>query len=73
MVGTVRKQEGEKERVQDLFLRSLEFRCRNSSGQKLKFIASTRAMRVYQKRGISPKIQRRRFGEIKVFRLRRCS
>ena len=38
---------------------------RNSSRQELKFIASTRAMRTYQKEEISPKIQRRRFGEIK--------
>ena len=34
---------------------------RNSSSQELKFIASTRATRVYQKGGISPKIQMRRF------------
>ena len=46
---------------------------RNSSSQELKFIYSTRATRVYQKRGISPKIQRRRFGEIKVFGFLRCS
>ena len=45
----------------------------NSLSQELKFISSTRAMRTYQERGISPKIQIRRFGEIKCFALRRCS
>ena len=46
---------------------------RNSSGKELKFIYSMRAPRVYQKRGISLKIQRRISGEIKVSRFRRCS
>ena len=46
---------------------------RNSSSQELKFIYSMRATHVYQKGGISPKIQRRRFGEIKVSGFWRCS
>ena len=35
-----------------------------SSGQERKFIASTRGTRGYLERGISPKIQKRRFREI---------
>ena len=49
------------------------FASRKSSRQELKFITSMWAMSVYQKGGISPKIQMRKFEEIKVFRLRRCS
>ena len=44
---------------------------RNSSRQELKFISSTRATRTYQKGGISPNIQMRRFQEIKDFGLGR--
>ena len=36
------------------------------SGQGLKFIASKKATREYQKGGISQKIQRRRFGKSKI-------
>ena len=43
---------------------------RNPPSQELKFIASIRATRSYQKRGISPKIQRRIF---EAFEIRRCS
>ena len=46
---------------------------RNSSSQELKFIYSTRATLTYQNRRILPKIQKRRFGEIGFFKLRRCS
>ena len=42
-----------------------------SSGQGLKFIALTRAMSGYKKVGVSPKIQRKSFQEIKDFRLGR--
>ena len=42
---------------------------RNSSRQELKFIALMRATRIYQKCGISLKIQRMRVWEIKDFRL----
>ena len=45
----------------------------NLSSQELKFIYLTRATHVYQKRGISPKTQMRRFGEIKVFGFMRFS
>ena len=37
---------------------------RNLSSQELKFIASTRVTCTYKKRGVSPKIQRKRFREI---------
>ena len=46
---------------------------RNPSSQELKFISSTRATHMYQEQGISLKIQRRRFGEIKGFGLKKCS
>ena len=42
---------------------------RNSLGQELKFIASTRATHMYQKEEISPKIQMRRFGGNQCFRV----
>ena len=45
------------------------FVCRKSSSPELKFSASTRATHRYRKRGISPKILRRKFGEFKDFRL----
>ena len=45
---------------------------RNSSRQELKCIASTRATLTYQKKkGFPPKIQRKRFREIKYFGLGR--
>ena len=42
---------------------------RNSSSQELKFISSTRATRVYKKRRVSLKIQRKIFWKIKGFGL----
>ena len=65
--------EGEEEKSKTSFDDPQSFVDRNSSRQELKFIASMRATRTYQKGGISPKIQMRRFGEIKFFRIRRCS
>ena len=46
---------------------------RFSSGQEQKFITSTRGMRGYLERRISPKIQERRFLEIEVVRFRSLS
>ena len=46
---------------------------RNSLSQELKFIYSTRAMRKYQNRGISLKIQKRSFGGNKKGRVKRPS
>ena len=72
----LRPWESKKERKKESktpFFNPSNFIGRNSSSQELKFITSTRAMCVYQKGGISPKIQMRRFGEMKVFGLRRCS
>ena len=45
---------------------------RKSSSLELKFFVSTRATRRHQKGGISPKIHRRGFGEIKGFEFRKC-
>ena len=70
----VGEKEGEEERSPRLLSKILRGPLgRNSSSQELKFIASTRATCMYQKGRISPKIQMRRFGEIKGFRLMRCS
>ena len=47
---TVGEKEGEKGRVQDFFRRSSEFRRSEFVRPRTKFIASTRAMRVYKKK-----------------------
>ena len=68
-----REKERERERERKVsFGDSQDFVDRNSSGQELKFIASTRATRGYRKEGISPKIHRRGFGKIKGFKFRKC-
>ena len=69
-----REQRGrERNRIQPSFHDPRSSVSRNLSRQEPKFIVSKRAMHGYQKRKISPKIQRRRFGEIGFFELRRCS
>ena len=68
---------GEKEREKDSIQASSDDLWssigRNSSSQKLKFIASTRATHMYKKRGVSPKIQRKRFGGIEGLGLGRLT
>ena len=53
-----REKERERERIQVSFGDFLGFIGQNSSGQVLKFIASTRATRRHQKGEISSKIQK---------------
>ena len=75
MVGTMGEQEEEKERVQDFFLRSSEF-CQSEfvwPRTKVHRLDEGYMCVPKKRRGISLKIQMRRFGEIKVFELRRCS
>ena len=55
----------ERKGSKDSFSDPRSFVCPSSSDQELKFIYSMRATRMYQNRRISPKIQKRRFREIK--------
>ena len=65
--------EREREREAKVFFGdSRGFVDRKSSSLELKFFFSTRAMRRHQKGGISSKIHRRGFGEIKGFEFRKC-
>ena len=73
LVWTVGEQEGEKERVQDFFLRSSEFRWSEFIRPRTKVHRLREGYACVPKRRISPKIQMRIFGKIKVFELRRCS
>ena len=62
----------ERERIHVSFDGFSGFVNRKSSSPELKLFVSTRAMRRHQKRGISPKIHRRGFGEIEGFKFRKC-
>ena len=73
LVWTMGEQEGEKERVQDFFLRSSEFHWSEFIRLRTKVHRLGEGYACVPKRRISLKIQMRIFGEIKVFKLRRCS
>ena len=64
----------EQERVQDFFLRSSKFRRSEFVGLITKFHRLEKGYTCVQKKGgVSPKIQRRRFGEINVSEFKRYS
>ena len=67
-----RKRERKRE-VQDLFRRSTEFRRLEFVRPRIKVHHLDEGYAHIPKGEISPNIQRRRVGEIKGFRLRRCS
>ena len=66
------EREREREKLRFLFGDSWGFVGRKLSSLELKFFVSMRATCRHQKGGISSKIHRRRFGEIKGFEFRKC-
>ena len=65
------EKEGGNEKSLSFSLRSTELSWSVSVGPRKKVITSTRGMRGYLEREISPRIQERKFQEIKVFGFRR--
>ena len=64
----------EKERVQDFFRRSTEFRQSEFVGPRTKSSSSRRGLRMcIKKEGFHQRCNGRDFGEIKVFEFMRCS
>ena len=69
----VKEEEGEKEKIQVFFLRSLKFHRLEFVEPITKVHRLDEAYACVQKKTRSFIFQMRRFGEIKVFGLRRCS
>ena len=70
LIGNHGREREEKEvKSKTSFFDPQSFVGRNSSSKDLKFIYSMRATHMYQKGGISPKIQRRRFEGNQGFRV----